>query len=472
MDSANLSQAPNTDNSFRFITTQNPESARDPAVRRQVRSHAVKHALQDKRKLERELSANFRPASISAARISVVEKGTQTSQSLGKLYSPLASAYTSPRLEVLISHHAAKEAAEPVFSVANDVAFQTFPLVFRTGRDDPALLNAILLTFALAVTGGIMNQECLGYQNMAMSTIRERISSPDRPVSVATLGAILLLAGVEARLGMPLQVQLHMTAISQLLDLCRASDVYLTDGIKRAIFWQDLNTSVITGSKRVVDHTTFPELQWRRDPFSLNYFILPPGFQDQTHLFTEEFVEVLKDIHALQCIRDSSDFIAEDTLMMVNLDNHHASIESRLAGLPNSSLFSECVHFAAYLCACMLCCKVYRHSVIPSQISAKLLQKLEQVHGDSIWDHWDGQTSCLLWLIFIGGSFAPVGTKSGYIELLRFKYATRFANRYQSWPAVHEVLKQFIWSEKAFSSQVKTFWEDASFVPNANRNFD
>ena len=126
-----------------------------------------------------------------------------------------------------------------------------------------------------------------------------------------------------------------------------------------------MNSSVMTGCHRIVDHTTFAELQWRRDPFSPNFFVLPQGFQTRTHLLTEEFIEVLKDIHALKCIRDSPDFALEDTIMMVNLDNHHASIESRLIGLPNSSLFSECSRLAAYLCACMLCCKVYRHSVIP-----------------------------------------------------------------------------------------------------------
>jgi hypothetical protein len=42
-------------------------------------------------------------------------------------------------------------------------------------------------------------------------------------------------------------------------------------------------------------------------------------------LLTEEFVEVLKDIHALKCIRDSPDFALEDTIMIVNLDNPHGS---------------------------------------------------------------------------------------------------------------------------------------------------
>jgi hypothetical protein len=33
------------------------------------------------------------------------------------------------------------------------------------------------------------------------------------------------------------QVQLHMGAVQQLLDICRTKGVYLTGGIKRAIFW-------------------------------------------------------------------------------------------------------------------------------------------------------------------------------------------------------------------------------------------
>lgn len=33
------------------------------------------------------------------------------------------------------------------------------------------------------------------------------------------------------------QVQLHMSAVRQLLDLSRSDGIYLTGGIKRAIFW-------------------------------------------------------------------------------------------------------------------------------------------------------------------------------------------------------------------------------------------
>lgn len=91
----------------------------------------------------------------------------------------------------------ARQAPEPVFSVAEELAFQDFHSVFRTGLVDPALLNALMLSLEFAVTGGSINRECLGYQSQALSHIRGRMSSVDEATSESTIGAILLLAGVE-----------------------------------------------------------------------------------------------------------------------------------------------------------------------------------------------------------------------------------------------------------------------------------
>lgn len=52
---------------------------------------------------------------------------------------------------------------------------------------------------AFAVTGGNLDQECIGYQNQALSTIRERVTLPEMALSLPTLGAILLLAGIEVK---------------------------------------------------------------------------------------------------------------------------------------------------------------------------------------------------------------------------------------------------------------------------------
>lgn len=90
-----------------------------------------------------------------------------------------------------------RQAAEPVFSVEDKLVFQTFQTVFRTDLDDPALSNAIMLTFAFGLTGGSINRECLAYLNRATKSIRERMSFPEKAATAAVIGAILLLAGVE-----------------------------------------------------------------------------------------------------------------------------------------------------------------------------------------------------------------------------------------------------------------------------------
>jgi hypothetical protein len=128
---------------------------------------------------------------------------------------------------------------------------------------------------------------------------------------------------------------------------------------------QDLNCSVMTGSTRIVDHTTFSELKWTRSPFSSNLFVLPPGFKPLSHSLGDEFIEILKDVYALQCIRDKLWSTTENAISMAYIDNHQANIQSRLVGLSSHSSFSECCHLALYLCSTMLRCKIWRNSVIP-----------------------------------------------------------------------------------------------------------
>jgi hypothetical protein len=66
--------------------------------------------------------------------------------------------------------------------------------------DDPALSNAVMFTLAFGVSGGNFNQENLIYQNKAIKCIRERMSFPGKAATIAILGAILLLAGVEVKI--------------------------------------------------------------------------------------------------------------------------------------------------------------------------------------------------------------------------------------------------------------------------------
>jgi hypothetical protein len=128
---------------------------------------------------------------------------------------------------------------------------------------------------------------------------------------------------------------------------------------------QDLNCSIMTGSDRMFDHTTFAELLWARDPFAPRFFTLTSGFERLSYLFPEEFSDALRDIHGLQCIRDSPNFICKDTAEILRLDNHQASVQSRLVSMPRLSVFLECCYLAAYIAASQLCTKVWRASSIP-----------------------------------------------------------------------------------------------------------
>ncbi|KAF5577109.1 nucleoside diphosphate sugar epimerase [Fusarium pseudoanthophilum] len=272
------------------------------------------------------------------------------------LLDPFQSlAVDSKRLQILLNDFNARQAPEPVFSIED--GFQNFQSVFRSGLVDPALLNSVMLSLAFTANGGVINKECLVYRGQAIQHIRERISMPDKVVSESTIGAILLLVGVEARLGTTSQVQLHMGAIQYLLNACEPVVVNLTQGIKRAIFWQDLNSSIMVGSKRIVDHTTFTELQWQRDSIAPDFFELPPGFKVRSHLFSQEFLDIVRDIHALQSIRNIYQRTGRP-VSTVNINSHTASIQSRLQALPNTCPISKACHLAAYMCSVMLCCKV------------------------------------------------------------------------------------------------------------------
>lgn len=126
-----------------------------------------------------------------------------------------------------------------------------------------------------------------------------------------------------------------------------------------------MNASILSGSDRIVDHTTFSELLWQRDSFTPNFYQVPSGFEKISHLLCENFTEVLEDLHALQCIRNCSSYKKGDPFIMAYLNNHTASIQSRLVNLIMPSPMLKCCYTAAYICSIMLCCHAWCALVIP-----------------------------------------------------------------------------------------------------------
>jgi hypothetical protein len=121
--------------------------------------------------------------------------------------------------------------------MAKGITFGNFQSVFRTGFEDEALLHALMLVLTFAAGNGSIDNDCLASKSRALQIVGERMSRMESATTEATIGAILLLVGVEARLGLRSQVQLHLSGVKRLLGLCGATGVHLTDGIKRAVFW-------------------------------------------------------------------------------------------------------------------------------------------------------------------------------------------------------------------------------------------
>ncbi|KAI0522091.1 hypothetical protein F5B22DRAFT_458317 [Xylaria bambusicola] len=459
-----------TEGRFQFITVHAPSGPRSPATRRLARSHAVKRALEKKRKIERESKKNFRIITIrdeiERTHEDVVAM-SPFSLSAGTLDPFRTLAVDSSRLQALLSDYKARQSLEPVFNI---VTLESFRSIFRTGLVDPALLTAVMHTLAFAEAGDGTDREWRWYQGQAFSYVRERIGTPDTATSEPTIGAILLLAGVEARLGMTSQVQLHMDAVRRLLSICKARGITLTDGIKRAIFWQDLNASILAGSRRIVDHATFSELRWTRNSCPPSFFRLPPGFQMHPDLFTKDFIEVLEDLHALQCLRNTISPLKSQVSKMEYINNHTAYIQSRIMNLPKPHPAVFCCYLAACLCSVMMCCRVWCAPVIPSHFSTQLLRELQQANDDPLWD---SRPDLLLWLLYSGGAFAPTATtRSDYIALLRSNNGSRFKDLYKSWSELHVVMKQFIWSDRAFKSPVKKLWEETLAQTSSMRHIN
>ncbi|KAK8127386.1 hypothetical protein PG984_008494 [Apiospora sp. TS-2023a] len=419
-----------SDNQFQFISIQNPVESHDRETRRKARSHAIRQSWQTKRRTH-----HTNEGALTGPREQYHGRVDPLHQEAHQSMSVLASIPVSPpiiadpfeagpptngtRFRAFLGDFAAVQATEPVFSIRDSVVFQTFHAVFRTGLEDAALLNAVMLTFAFAAMGGAdLDQESLGYQSKAISSLRGKISSVQDVSALEvmpTIGAILLLAGVEARLGEREKVEIHMTGVKQLLDACRSRGVYLTDGIKRAIFWQDLNSAVLTGSRRLFTHTSMNEMKWTRDVVSYqDWFTLPPGFEKLSHLLPRDFVEVIEDVHTLQHMRDSPSFICQDTIAMLHVDNHQAW----------------------------------------SHLSAQLMQKLQDTADNIVWDQCP---DLLTWMVFLGGTFASTSVvRNGYVALLH----RRSSAAYASWQDILGILRQFIWSKRAFEPAVKGFYDE------------
>jgi hypothetical protein len=103
---------------------------------------------------------------------------------------------------------AARQAGEPIFSLNHDDCFLSLGDILHISLNDPALMNAFMLTLAFTVNGCKADAECLSYKGNAICHLNQKIRCSKDAAGESTIRAILLLAGIEVRpqigcIGMP-----------------------------------------------------------------------------------------------------------------------------------------------------------------------------------------------------------------------------------------------------------------------------
>ncbi|EHK49312.1 hypothetical protein TRIATDRAFT_176093, partial [Trichoderma atroviride IMI 206040] len=461
----------------RFITFQDPNTVKLKSVQRVIRSHGAKKSLEGRKKKLTAATGNFRHFKTdrfqhtSANKQSNDTKSSVDIQSFGSTQSLAIS--NSTRLQSLIGNKTASQALEPVCNFSEATAHQKFHKIFHDGFNDEALSNAIMLSLTFAANEYHFSQECVTFKNTTIRHINQKIgSSLDPPAVSQMIGAILLLIGVEWRLGNKPRVEMHLAGVLQLLSFCDSKLIDLHDGIKRplcvlldqhsnpcsAIFWQDLNAAWIIGSERRFSHDIFPELHWGRNPFLSSMYMLPTGFEPLRHVFGSDLVKVVEDIYALQHYRESSIVDLGDSPSLLHLDNYQASIESRLYSHflttgESNGILAGCI-LALYLCTYMLFSEVWAGHFIPSHMSSNLLRVLRDAKKSILWDT---NRDAMLWCTIVGGTFAQQGvTRSEYILLL---HQSGYGTLPSAWKETESFLEQFLWSKRVFYGPGRAFWD-------------
>lgn len=192
-----------------FITISDQNAIKDPARQQLARTQAIKHSLERKRHQLQLASKNFvnkTPNTVVRRRKRKEKDEEDQAVELPKRSASFQAGVIDPfstlsidagRLAKLLRHNTAQQAGEPVFSVNDAIDYQCLKSVFRAGLEDPALAAALCLTLAFAAKGGILDRECAAYRLQAIQGINSKLSDPAEATSTSTVGAILLLVGVE-----------------------------------------------------------------------------------------------------------------------------------------------------------------------------------------------------------------------------------------------------------------------------------
>jgi len=183
----------NMEDQFCFLPLRGLSVKSKSTQLQRARSHAIKHALAKKRSVQQQTGQNFLASKLGGRLEQVAVPQVLKLQDHEVITFLLGS-----DSHVLLQQRQSEErvAFDPVFSIADELILPNFRSIFQTGLCDPALLSATMLTFSFA-TMGTRDRRFFESHSQVLQSIRGRMDTQKTAVAESTLGAILLLAGIE-----------------------------------------------------------------------------------------------------------------------------------------------------------------------------------------------------------------------------------------------------------------------------------
>ncbi|CEJ86891.1 hypothetical protein VHEMI04237 [[Torrubiella] hemipterigena] len=403
--------------------------------RKNAKSHAVRQGILTKRQTQTRDGNNFKHYSPSPARLQ---------------WEPFdVLPVPGSRLKRLLNTPIASRLVEPVFSLEGDNSFLSYQTVFRTGFQDEALPHALM---TLLTHQQPSNTDHYKHKSAAIGVIQHRLASTQTAVLPSTIGAILMLASVECHLENISGAETHLIGVKNILALADKTKSHLPDQLRRAIFWQDLNSSLLIGTARVFECAYFIDSPL---PTSNTPKNVPHGFQRQRHQLGDDFVGAVSQLMELEATCQNAD-AKHDAATMATIDDQQALIEDRLyhcwnkARTTANTLLQACA-LAAYICTYMMHTDIWQNHRIPSACAFKLLQLLEAQDLAVYQDVY-------LWLLVIGGTLSTPDVQQRYTKL----WQTSLDIKKSDWKDIDATLQGYIWPRK-ISNMCKAAWR--KFIP-------
>ncbi|KAF1971725.1 hypothetical protein BU23DRAFT_170683 [Bimuria novae-zelandiae CBS 107.79] len=462
---------------FEFVTVNNPHETRDQKQQKRIRQHAIRNGIQNKRREDAKRNENFVAVGIDSwtGKLRSVQPrdGIAIAKPVsGGLLDPFDSLPgDGERLRALMTHKSARSAGEPVFCVeeAGKIFFDGMDDVFRGALSDPALFHALSLALAFAANANIPNVECLTQRGATLYNLRQRMSNPLLVPSVSTLTAMLLIIGYEYRVdgSNASSIATHIGAVKRVLELTEASNVKVSDAIRRALFWQDLYSCLFVGTTRLFSHRDYEQFNFERLPSSTPGYIIPPGFERIMDGFPDAYLEVVLELNALCTLVDLRCTPGGLPIIEYPIDNFQYCIESRLVDLLSQNkasgaedfILQACI-FACFLVTYKLSTGIWEGCFIPEYCAAQIMSLLDKAKGDIRLEK-GGFKKVLLWLLFVSGALAKRSrVRLRAVKMIRDGCRDLLDGMHDDWDSLSGICRTFIWSSHSMERKSWRFWQE------------